>query len=142
LLFGSPFACLGAVATERTEHLFVAHFSAPILAIYLEFKLALFFRAGAIKIAVFIGREVHGNPHPIEAFYFAEEYIKHNRCGLPRDGYFFFDFLVIVSTIAVLLRRSASFTEINRPVFASRPILSFLDAIFLSSQGRSETSAK
>ena len=36
------------------------------------------------------------------------------------SGYFFF---LVVATGGVLVRRSASFTEINRPVFASRPIV-------------------
>lgn len=43
--------------------------------------------------------------------------------------YFFF---LVVATVVVLLRSSASFTEINRPVFASRPIVvvvSFLVAM-------------
>jgi len=45
------------------------------------------------------------------------------------SGYFFF---LVVATGGVLVRRSASFTEINRPVFASRPIVvvvSFLAAM-------------
>src|SRR5713226_7762871 len=46
-------------------------------------------------------------------------------------------FFLLVSTVDVFLRRSAFFTEMNRPVFASRPILvgvSFFSAILLSPQ--------
>lgn len=46
-----------------------------------------------------------------------------------RRGYFFF---LVVLLAVVRLRRSASFAEINRPVFASRSIVvveSFLSAI-------------
>ena len=54
-----------------------------------------------------------------------------------REGYFpFFGFLLMVSTVAVLFRAVAAFTDMKRPFFAFRPIFLPLDMHITPFPGR------